>query len=108
MIAARSLVVSVRSRPATILLANSAVKSVHGRVRKEKPRRTRRGSSRSGPTLAIHPLPNKVRAGDNTEVASFALAQGGKRGAIQFLQVRQIQFRPEPAIDRRLHHLFQI
>jgi len=65
-------------------------------------------SSRSRSTLAIHPLPNKVRTRENTEIAVLSLKQIGKPSRIQFLQIQEIQLWPQSALGRRLDQLFQI
>jgi len=58
--------------------------------------------------LTIHLVPHKPWTPHNPEVAILSIHQIKRRRLIQFLQVRQIQHRPQPAIRRRFHQLIQI
>ena len=58
--------------------------------------------------LMIHPLADDTRAANYAEVPIFAIDQEGQRGAVQLLQMLQIQLRPQAALGRRLNQLFHI
>jgi len=42
----------------------------------------------------FHPLPDKIRAGDNTEIPALASREIRQRKAVQLLQMSQIEKRP--------------
>src|ERR1035437_5752949 len=55
--------------------------------------------------LMVHPLTDEARAGDDAEVAIFAVDQAEEGSAVQLLQVREIQLGPQAALGRRLNQL---
>src|SRR5271166_2242148 len=56
----------------------------------------------------IHPRTNQFRAERNPELPVLAARQILQRRAIHFLELRQIQQRPQAALVRRLNQLVQI
>jgi len=65
-------------------------------------------SSRGAVSLMLDPIPDKTWAKYDAEIVIFAVDQIEQRWAIQFLQVREIQLRPKPALGRRVHQLVEI
>jgi hypothetical protein len=54
----------------------------------------RGGSSCAVLLFMLHPLTNKIRAGNNTEIATFAAYKIQERDSIQLLKMSQVEQRP--------------
>jgi hypothetical protein len=73
------------------------------------PLRERRLPSGGGPvSFELDPVPDEIRAADDREIAIFAVNQIEQRGAVQLLQVGEIQQRPQTAIDSGMNELVKI
>jgi hypothetical protein len=65
-------------------------------------------SSRRSLPFVIHPFSNEIRAGDDSEFPVLTVDQVEESVAVQFLQQRETQQRPQMALDRGTNKLVQI
>ena len=68
------------------------------------PKPSGRGKSR----FVFHSIANKIRAGGEAKSVPFTAHQVQKRGAVHFLQVREVEQRPQIAGQSCLHQLIQV
>lgn len=59
-------------------------------------------------TLMLYPFANKTWAGINAEITIFAINQIQKRRPVEFLQMREVQYRPQVALGGGMNQLVQI